>query len=92
MPKQGSKDKPKEQYITFADNSDKWNYALDKEMTAEMMRNYATMMPAEYHPAFFKTVKTKFGGDFKSTLNGFTRRVKCSIKMLNSILTTAKNS
>lgn len=65
MPKQGSKDNPKKQYITFADNSDKWNYVLDKEMTAEMMRNYATMMPAEYHPAFFKTVKTKFGGDFK---------------------------
>lgn len=33
-------------------------------MTAAMMKNYAKMMPAEYHPAFFKTVNKKFGGDF----------------------------
>lgn len=60
----GPKDNPKKQYCEFADNSDKWNYALDKEMTAAMMKNYAKMMPAEYHPAFFKTVNKKFGGDF----------------------------
>lgn len=63
-PLQGDETNPKKQYFEFADNSSEWNYALDKEMTAAMMKNYAKMMPAEYHPDFFQTVNKKFGGDF----------------------------
>ena len=64
MPLKGSAANPKAQYFEFKDNSSEWNYALDKELTATMMQNYAKMMPAEYQPAFFQTVKKKFGGDF----------------------------
>lgn len=64
MPLKGSAANPKAQYFEFKDNSSEWNYALDKELTAAMMQNYAKMMPAEYQPAFFQTVKKKFGGDF----------------------------
>ena len=63
-PLKGSAANPKAQYFEFKDNSSEWNYALDKELTAAMMQNYAKMMPAEYQPAFFQTVKKKFGGDF----------------------------
>ncbi len=64
MPLKGSAANPKAQYFEFKDNSSEWNYELDKELTAAMMQNYAKMMPAEYHPAFFQTVNKKFGGDF----------------------------
>ena len=64
MPLKGDAANPKKQYCEFADNSDSWNYTLDKEMTAAMMKNFAQQMPEEYHPEFFKTVKAKFGGDF----------------------------
>ena len=64
MPLKGSANNPKAQYVEFADNSDKWNYALDKELTAAMLENYAKVVPAEYHPAFFQTVAKKFGGNF----------------------------
>ncbi len=64
MPLKGSAANTKAQYFEFKDNSSEWNYALDKELTAAMMQNYAKMMPAEYQPAFFQTVKKKFGGDF----------------------------
>ena len=60
----GSAAKPKAQYYEFKDNSSEWHYALDKEVTAAMLQNYAKMVPVEYQPTFFKTVKTKFGGDF----------------------------
>ncbi|MDD7272997.1 MAG: S46 family peptidase [Prevotella sp.] len=65
MQLKGDAKKPKKQYCEFADNSNEWNYALDKELTAAMMKNYAEQVPAEYHPAFIKTVYQKFGGDFK---------------------------
>lgn len=64
MPLKGSAANPKAQYVEFADNSNDWNYALDKELTAAMLENYAKMVPAEYHPAFFQTVTRKFGGNF----------------------------
>lgn len=60
----GDKNKPKKQYFEFIDNSSKWNYALDKEMTAAMLKNYAKMMPKEYQPKFFDIVYKKFSGDF----------------------------
>ena len=62
---QGSKDDPKKQYMQFKDNSDEWNLALDKEMTAAMLKNYAGHVPARYLPDFYKTIKDKFGNDYK---------------------------
>ena len=60
----GPENKPKKQYTNFEDNSDKWNLALDKEMTATMLSNYAQQVPERFHPDCFKRVKEQFGGDF----------------------------
>ncbi len=58
-------DDEQKQYVEFADNSDAWNLALDKELTAAMLKNYAEQVPEKYWPAFFQTtVQAKFGGDF----------------------------
>lgn len=62
---QGPKDDPKKQYMQFKDNSDEWNLALDKEMTAAMLKNYAGHVPARYLPDFYKTIKDKFGNNYK---------------------------
>ena len=62
---QGPKDDPKQQYMQFKDNSDEWNLALDKEMTAAMLKNYGEHVPARYLPDFYKTIKDKFGNDYK---------------------------
>lgn len=62
---QGPKGDPKKQYMQFKDNSDEWNLALDKEMTAAMLKNYAGHVPAMYLPDFYKTIKDKFGNDYK---------------------------
>lgn len=62
---QGPKGDPKKQYMQFKDNSDEWNLALDKEMTAAMLKNYAGHAPARYLPDFYKTIKDKFGNDYK---------------------------
>ena len=60
----GPENKIKKQYVDFADNSDKWNYELDKELTATMLANYAAQVPERFHPDCFQVVKKKFGGDF----------------------------
>ena len=62
---QGPKDDPKQQYMQFKDNSDEWNLALDKEMTAAMLKNYAGHVPARYLPDFYKTIKGEFGNNYK---------------------------
>ncbi|WP_278581157.1 S46 family peptidase [Prevotella denticola] len=62
---QGPKGDPKKQYMQFKDNSDEWNLALDKEMTAAMLKNYAGHVPARYLPDFYKTIKDKFGNNYK---------------------------
>ena len=62
---QGPKGDPKKQYMQFKDNSDEWNLALDKEMTAAMLKNYAGHVPARYLPDFYKIIKDKFGNDYK---------------------------
>lgn len=62
---QGPKGDPKKQYMQFKDNSDEWNLALDKEMTAAMLKNYAGYVPVRYLPDFYKTIKDKFGNDYK---------------------------
>lgn len=62
---QGPKGDPKKQYMRFKDNSDEWNLALDKEMTAAMLKNYAGHVPARYLPDFYKIIKDKFGNDYK---------------------------
>ena len=65
MEPKGVDSKPKDQYVEFDDNSDKWNINLDKELTCAMLKDYAEQVPAEFQPSFYETIKTKFGGDYE---------------------------
>ena len=62
---QGPENAPKGQYILFKDNSNDWNLALDKEVTAAMLKNYAEHVPAQYLPEAYNEIKTKFGNNYK---------------------------
>ena len=61
---QGPRDDEKKQYMQIKDNSDEWNLALDKEMTAAMLKNYAAHVPADFLPDFYSEIKNKFVGDY----------------------------
>jgi hypothetical protein len=62
---QGPENNRKKQYISFKDNSDTWDAALDKEVQATLLKNYREHVPAEYLPKFYATIDKKFGGDYK---------------------------
>ena len=76
MEAKGPQDKPMKQYVEFEDNSDKWNLELDKEMTAAMLRNYALNVPETYQPEVVKTVKEKFGGDYRRYVDWLYKKSK----------------
>lgn len=61
---QGPADKPKKQYVTFEDNSDEWDEALDKEVFAALLKNYKEHVNEKYLPAFYSTISKKFGNDY----------------------------
>lgn len=65
----GPKNNPKKQYILFKDNSDEWDEALDKEVMAALLKNYKDKVAAKYLPKFYKTITTKFGGDYTRYVN-----------------------
>ena len=63
------KGKGKKQYIMFEDNSDKWDAALDKEVYAALLANYRKHVDPKYLPNFYKTIDSKFGGDYTAYVN-----------------------
>ena len=52
-------------YVTFDDNSNTWDAALDREVQATLLKNYRAQIAAEYLPAFYKTIDQKFGGNYQ---------------------------
>jgi len=60
--KQGTAKAP---YVTFDDNSNTWDAALDREVQATLLKNYRAQITAEYLPAFYKTIDQKFGGNYQ---------------------------
>lgn len=60
----GDKNKPKKMYHLFADNSEEWDAALDKEVLAVLLKNYREHVSPAYLPAFYKTIDKKFGGNY----------------------------
>ena len=65
MPLQGPENKPKKQYVVFEDNSDEWDEALDREVMAVLLKNYRQQVSANALPDFYKTIDSKFGGDYQ---------------------------
>ena len=66
----GPKNKPKKQYVEFADNSDSWDKALDSEALAALIQNYRTEIgDTAYLPSFYQTIDRQFGGDYTRYVN-----------------------
>lgn len=60
----GPENKKSKQYALFKDNSDKWDEATDKEVFAALLKNYRNQVDAKYLPKFYKTIDSRFGGDY----------------------------
>ncbi|MBQ1650486.1 MAG: S46 family peptidase [Prevotella sp.] len=66
----GPKNKPKKQYVEFADNSDSWDKALDSEALAALIQNYRREIgDTAYLPSFYQTIDKQFGGDYTRYVN-----------------------
>ena len=66
----GPKNKPKKQYVEFADNSDSWDKALDSEALAALIQNYRSEIgDTAYLPSFYQTIDRQFGGDYTHYVN-----------------------
>ena len=64
MPILGDKDKPKKQYIQLKDNSDEWDFNLDREVLGALMSFYREQVKDnKYLPDFYSIVDKDFGGD-----------------------------
>lgn len=61
MPLQGPAGKPKKQYVQFEDNSDAWDLQTERDILAALLKNYRSVVPAAYHPEFFKTIDSMSG-------------------------------
>ena len=51
--------------VMASDNADTWDAALDREVMATLLKNYAEHVDKEALPAFFNDIQTKFGGDYQ---------------------------
>ena len=51
--------------VLSSDNTDTWDAALDREVMATLLKNYAEHVDKEALPAFFNDIQTKFGGDYQ---------------------------
>ena len=65
----GDENKPKSQYIEFADNSNEWDEATDKEIQAAAMKFYRSQVEAEYLPDFYQVVDRDFGGNYQKYID-----------------------
>ena len=66
----GPKNKPKKQYVEFADNSGSWDKALDSEALAALIQNYRSEIgDTAYLPSFYQTIDRQFGGDYTRYVN-----------------------
>ena len=51
--------------VIASDNADTWDAALDREVMATLLKNYAEHVDKEALPTFFNDIQTKFGGDYQ---------------------------
>ena len=64
LEKEGEK-KGEKMLVLSSDNADTWDTALDREVMATLLKNYAEHVDKEALPAFFNDIQTKFGGDYQ---------------------------
>ncbi len=64
MEVKGPKDKPAKQYVEFADNSNDWDEALDKDVMAALLKNYREHVDKKYLPSFYAEIDKRFAGDY----------------------------
>lgn len=64
MEVKGPKKNKKKQFVSFDDNSDKWDAATDKEVLTVLLKNYRDKVASKYLPDFYKTIDQQFGGDY----------------------------
>ena len=64
LEKEGEK-KGEKMLVLSSDNTDTWDAALDREVMATLLKNYAEHVDKEALPAFFNDIQTKFGGDYQ---------------------------
>ena len=65
MEVKGPKKPASKQYHEFADNSNEWDAALDKEVLAVLLKNYRQQVGNRYLPKFYTTIDQRFGGDYQ---------------------------
>lgn len=65
MEVKGPKKPASKQYHEFADNSNEWDAALDKEVLAVLLKNYREHVGNRYLPKFYTTIDQRFGGDYQ---------------------------
>lgn len=63
------KGKKGKEYVEFADNSDEWDAALEKEVLAVLLKNYAENVDGRYIPTFYKTIDSLFAGSYSAYVN-----------------------
>jgi hypothetical protein len=64
-----------------------YNYHMDKEIFAEMMKNYRGISSEKYYPEFFERVDKKFSGDFSLYAErAYTKTPLRSLETLKDIL------
>lgn len=66
---QGPSDKPNKMYFQFADNSEEWDDALDKEVFIAMLKNYKEQVNPAYLPDFYKVIANKFNNNYEAYVN-----------------------
>ncbi len=71
---QGPEDNPKKQYIIIEDNTKDWDEALDKEVLAAMLENYAKHVDKKYLPDFYNTIRTKFANNYTAYVDNLYKK------------------
>ncbi|MGM9707582.1 MAG: S46 family peptidase [Prevotella sp.] len=64
MAVKGPKNKKKKQYVEFADNSETWDEATEKEVLAVLMDNYRKQVDKAFLPDIYQIVDRDYQGDY----------------------------
>ena len=69
MAVKGPKNKKKKQYVEFADNSETWDEATEKEVLAVLMDNYRKQVDKAFLPDIYQIVDRDYQGDYARYIN-----------------------